>query len=88
MPHILDPLVDKPQVSEKALGGINKQCFSSQIRSSARRLMNQGKLNGRPSLGRLNMFFYDPKYKKTLPYYDTFPLVLPIESNTRWICMG
>jgi hypothetical protein len=25
------------------------------------------------------MFFYDPKYKKTLPYYDTFPLVLPIE---------
>jgi len=25
------------------------------------------------------MFFYDPKYKKTLPYYDTFPLVLPLE---------
>jgi hypothetical protein len=30
-------------------------------------------------VGRLNMFFYDPKYKKTLPYYDTFPLVLPLE---------
>jgi hypothetical protein len=41
--------------------------------------MNAGKLIGRPSIGRLNMFFYDPKYKKTLPYYDTFPLVLPIE---------
>jgi hypothetical protein len=26
------------------------------------------------------MFVYDPKYKKTLPYYDTFPLVLPLES--------
>ena len=25
------------------------------------------------------MFFYDPKLKKTLPYYDTFPLVLPLE---------
>ena len=25
------------------------------------------------------MFFYDPKWKKKLPYYDTFPLVLPIE---------
>ena len=25
------------------------------------------------------MFFYDPKFKKKLPYYDTFPLVLPIE---------
>ena len=32
--------------------------------------------------GRLNMFFYDPKYKKTLPYYDTFPLVLPLEKYT------
>ena len=26
------------------------------------------------------MFFYDPKFKKTLPYYDTFPLVLPLET--------
>ena len=26
------------------------------------------------------MFFYDPKHKKTLPYYDTFPLVLPLET--------
>jgi hypothetical protein len=41
--------------------------------------MNQGKLIGRPSNGRLNMFFYDPKTKKKLPYYDTFPLVLPLE---------
>ena len=25
------------------------------------------------------MFFYDPKLKAKLPYYDTFPLVLPLE---------
>ena len=25
------------------------------------------------------MFFYDPKMKKKLPYYDRFPLILPIE---------
>ena len=25
------------------------------------------------------MFFYNPKFKKKLPYYDTFPLVLPLE---------
>jgi hypothetical protein len=42
--------------------------------------MSQGKLTGRPNIGLLNLFFYDPKYKKTLPYYDTFPLVLPLES--------
>jgi hypothetical protein len=26
------------------------------------------------------MFFYDPKTKARLPYYDTFPLVLPIDA--------
>ena len=26
------------------------------------------------------MFIYDPKLKKKLPYYDTFPLVLPLEN--------
>ena len=25
--------------------------------------------------GRMFMFFYDPKHKETLPYYDRFPLV-------------
>ena len=25
------------------------------------------------------MFFYDPKFKQRLPYYDEFPLVLPLE---------
>ena len=24
------------------------------------------------------MFVYSPKHRNTLPYYDTFPLVLPI----------
>lgn len=26
-------------------------------------------------VGNMYMFFYDPKHKDTLPYYDTFPLV-------------
>ena len=30
-------------------------------------------------LGRMFMFFYDPKHKEELPYYDTFPLIFPIE---------
>tara|TARA_B100000131_G_scaffold299106_1_gene319212 strand:- start:183 stop:740 length:558 start_codon:yes stop_codon:yes gene_type:complete len=43
-------------------------------------LIRDGKRANRPFYGKLNMFFYDPKHKKTLPYYDTFPLVLPIEN--------
>lgn len=29
--------------------------------------------------GKLFFFSYDPKTKEKLPYYDTFPLVLPVE---------
>ena len=31
------------------------------------------------SYGSMFMYFYDPKTKDKLPYYDTFPLVIPVE---------
>jgi len=31
------------------------------------------------SIGKMYMFTYDPKTKETLPYYDMFPLIFPIE---------
>ena len=42
-------------------------------------LIRDGRRTAKVSAFNLNMFVYDPKYKKTLPYYDTFPLVLPLE---------
>lgn len=30
-------------------------------------------------VGRMFMFYYDPKMKNTLPYYDKFPVIFPIE---------
>lgn len=30
-------------------------------------------------IGRMVMFFYDPKLKDTLPYYDRFPLIFPVD---------
>ena len=79
MASILDTLKDRQGGMKKSADWYRKNVTSLADRVTARRLMNQGKLIGRPSVGRLNMFFYDPKYKKTLPYYDTFPLVLPLE---------
>ena len=29
--------------------------------------------------GSMYFFMYDPKHKKTLPYYDKFPLIFPVE---------
>tara|TARA_B100000214_G_C23641622_1_gene478719 strand:+ start:69 stop:599 length:531 start_codon:yes stop_codon:yes gene_type:complete len=76
---ILDPLVDKAGGIRKTAAWYRNAVASIADRATAGRLMRSGKLNGRPSIGRLNMYFYDPKYKKTLPYYDRFPLVLPLE---------
>ena len=46
---------------------------------TAGQLFREGKLQGRPSVGRLNLFGYNPKLRAKLPYYDIFPLVLPLE---------
>jgi hypothetical protein len=51
------------------------------------RVVKQATLEGKsvaPStleIGEMYLFNYDPKHKKTLPYYDTFPLVFPIDST-------
>jgi hypothetical protein len=35
-------------------------------------------LKNRQTIGSMFMFFYDPKHKETLPYYDSFPLVIVV----------
>ena len=42
-------------------------------------LLRSGELDRRPHFGSLNMFVYSPKLRNKLPYYDTFPLVLPLK---------
>jgi hypothetical protein len=32
----------------------------------------------RPAPGRMYTYFYDPKHKATLPYYDRFPLIIMV----------
>ena len=33
----------------------------------------------KPRVGDMMMYFYDPKHKATLPYYDRFPLAIMVE---------
>lgn len=35
-----------------------------------------GITRSRVTIGKMYMFVYDPKHKKTLPYYDRFPLII------------
>ena len=37
-------------------------------------------LKNRPRVGDMFMYFYDPKTKDTLPYYDRFPLTILVDS--------
>ena len=77
---ILDPLRDKQGGIRKSVDWYRKNVADLSNRITAAALMRSGKLNGIPSKGRLNFFFYDPKYKQVLPLYDRFPLVLPLET--------
>jgi len=65
---------------EKSVAWYRKKIRELGNKVSARKLINSGALARRPSNGKLNMFFYDPKLKNELPYYDRFPLVLPLQS--------
>jgi len=58
----------------------------STMRGGELRRINQGALmqeeeltlSNNSDIGKMCMFFYDPKHKKTLPFYDSFPLVIII----------
>ena len=42
-------------------------------------MADRQRLKDKSIIGRMYFFNYDPKMKDSLPYYDRFPLVLPIE---------
>jgi len=42
-------------------------------------LQDRTRLRSSTIIGKMYFYFYDPKTKDSLPYYDRFPLVLPIE---------
>jgi len=54
---------------------------ASQARISDTKLMtgDRDRLRTAFSIGRMYAFFYDPKHKQTLPFYDRFPLIFPVE---------
>jgi len=48
------------------------------LRSDPSRFLRTNRIN-QNTYGKMVMFFYDPKWKKKLPYYDRFPLIFPVE---------
>lgn len=54
----------------KELGDVNRRQLLRDPAVSAR---------NRPKVGSLYFYFYDPKTRETLPYYDSFPLTIMVE---------
>jgi hypothetical protein len=52
-------------------GKMNRINERSMMKGDVSRMTTQ------PILGSMYMFYYDPKYKEELPYYDRFPLIFP-----------
>jgi|TARA_R100000027_G_scaffold62656_1_gene54873 hypothetical protein len=51
----------------------------SNVNVSRAALLKDGPTRARQVYGSMYNFQYDPKTKQTLPYYDRFPLVIPVQ---------
>jgi hypothetical protein len=77
MATVFDKILDST-TGPKSYDWYRKQ-VQSMTTPGARSLINQGKATLRPKYGVMNLFGYDPKLKATLPLYDKFPLIFPLE---------
>ena len=80
MASVFDTIRQAAGDRDLSINWYKKKVADLSNRISAARLMRDNKLKKAPSFNKLHFFRYDPKLKATLPYYDTFPLVMPIQS--------
>jgi hypothetical protein len=68
---------DPYQVAPRASAAVNKNLRKNTTMDATfkKNLRNTNV----PLIGHMYFYIYDPKHKKTLPYYDVFPLVIPME---------
>jgi hypothetical protein len=87
-PNLLD-VFQKNQYNLEEAAFKSKAWFNQQIlllskqRITPNNIMrnsDENRLKARIIPGNLYMYFYDPKTKADLPYYDRFPMVLPYRS--------
>lgn len=81
MADLIESILEKTGGKERSI-----RWFRDKVRELGevpeRQLVREGYVTSRPTFGTMNFFYYDPKNKnntKVLPYYDRFPLILPIE---------
>jgi hypothetical protein len=69
-----------PALTKEARNWYRSKAQSANVTST--KLLRQATNTTKPDMvrpGSMIMFFYDPKTKDKLPYYDKFPVIFPIE---------
>lgn len=88
--YVFDNIITKgvraghvPARTQAARRWFRKEAEKVDVTPSKLMRENQSKVVRGYEIGSMMLFQYDPKFKRKLPYYDTFPLVFPIEPRER-----
>lgn len=57
----------------------NKAKETGKVSESSILRQDKERLKNRTGIGRMYFFIYDAKHKASLPYYDKFPLIFPVD---------
>jgi len=81
MAEIIESVLEKTGGKDRSI-----KWFRQKVRELGevppRQLIREGRITTRASMGQIIFFMYCPKYKdnkSVLPYYDRFPLILPVQ---------
>jgi len=79
---IFDELREEAHGRELSIRWYRQKVQELLPKPQVRRMIREGqktqKVTVRPNFGMMNLFYYRPKGAEKLPYYDVFPLVIPI----------
>ena len=79
---IFDELREEAHGRELSIRWYRQKVQELLPKPQVRRMIREGyktqKVTVRPNFGMMNLFYYRPKGAAKLPYYDVFPLVIPI----------
>ena len=82
--YIFDSLLQKAEsagVKRDSRNWFRKQAQTVNANPALMLRSQANRLTSIPLIGRMYLFRYDPKTKNKLPYYDRYPLVIPIGSG-------
>ena len=79
---IFDELREEAHGRELSIRWYRQKVQELLPKPQVRRMIREGykvqKVTVRPNFGMMNLFYYRPKGAEKLPYYDVFPLVIPM----------